>query len=217
MFFVINLADEVVGLARTNTPIANQRFIEAEADIDHSDLVNYLLLDGVVVRNPALVLLNAKAARVSGIKREAATLIQATDWKLAKVKEQELAGWATLRDVDAVLVEREAIRQSSNTAETALQALTDLMSVNSFTWQVNAVIAPPQRVTRAEFLARFTDAEVQGVIAAAQANAALGAWWERFKLVGYVSLADSDTIAGVNALGIAGLLTTARVDEVLAS
>ena len=52
----------------------------------------------------------------------AAARIEATDWKLARAREREAAGWATLAEVDAVLAEREAIRRSSNAAEAAVDA-----------------------------------------------------------------------------------------------
>ena len=47
-------------------------------------------------------LAQAKAARKTRIKAEAARLIEATDWKLSRAREREAAGWATLAEVDAV-------------------------------------------------------------------------------------------------------------------
>ncbi|RBJ69586.1 hypothetical protein C3L29_037230, partial [Pseudomonas sp. MWU12-2534b] len=88
--------------------------------------------DGVTVKqDKAAQLSQAKSGRKARVKAEAARLIEATAWKLERARERETAGWGTLAEVDAALAEREAIRRSSNAAEQALEALTDVASVQA--------------------------------------------------------------------------------------
>ncbi|VEB40178.1 Uncharacterised protein [Chromobacterium violaceum] len=132
-------------------------------------------------------------------------------------REREAAGWGTLAEVDAALAGREAIRRSSNAAEQAVDALTDAASVQAFTWTVDVAVAVPRRLTHKQFMARFTDAEMQGMLKAFGDNPALRPWWERFSLARDISLDDPATQAGVQALEAAGLIGKGRAGEVLAS
>jgi hypothetical protein len=187
-------------------------------DVPTDDMTSlYLSDDGVsVIQDITALLAQAKAARKTRIKAEAARLIEATDWKLARAREREAAGWATLAEVDAVLAEREAIRRSSNAAEAAVDALTDVGSVQTFTWSIDVAVAAPRRLTHKGFSDRFTDAEMQAILAAAETNAALKTWWEKFKLARDINLDDPATQGGVQALEIAGLIGEGRAAEVLA-
>jgi len=187
-------------------------------DVPTDDMTSlYLSDDGVsVIQDITALLAQAKAARKARIKAEAARLIEATDWKLARAREREAAGWATLAEVDAVLAEREAIRRSSNAAEAAVDALTDVGSVQTFTWSIDVAVAAPRRLTHKGFSDRFTDAEMQAILAAAETNAALKTWWEMFKLARDINLDDPATQGGVQALEIAGLIGEGRAAEVLA-
>ena len=187
-------------------------------DVPTDDMTSlYLSDDGVsVIQDITALLAQAKTARKARIKAEAARLIEATDWKLARAREREAAGWATLAEVDAVLAEREAIRRSSNAAESAVDALTDVGSVQTFTWSIDVAVAAPRRLTHKGFSDRFTDAEMQAILAAAETNAALKTWWEKFKLARDINLDDPATQGGVQALEIAGLIGEGRAAEVLA-
>ncbi|WP_157201655.1 hypothetical protein [Massilia sp. Root418] len=188
------------------------------ADLDLSEpACLFLASDGATVfRDTTALLRQSKAARQARIKAEAARLIEALDWKLGRAREREAAGWGTLAEVDAVLAEREAIRRSSDAAETALEALTDVASVQSFTWAVDVPVAPPRRLTRKQFTERFSSAELQAVLTAIDENGAMRAWWEKFCLADDINLDDPATLAGVQALEIAGLIGNGRAVEVLA-
>lgn len=177
----------------------------------------YLLEDGVtIVRDITLQLTEAKSGRKATVKAEAARLISASDWKLARAREREAAGWGDLAAVDAVLAEREAVRRSSDAAEAAIDALTDVASVRGFTWSVDVAVPVPRRLTPKAFSDRFTEAEMQALLAAAGSNVALMTWWEKFKLAQDINLDDPATQSGVQALEIAGLLSAGRAAEVLA-
>ena len=188
------------------------------ADLDLTDpSCLFLASDGVTVYHDTTALLTqSKAARQVRIKSEAARLIEALDWKLGRAREREAAGWGTLAEVDSVLAEREEIRRSSDAAEAALDALTDVASVQSFTWFVDVPVAAPRRLTRRQFTERFSSTELQAVLAAVGANGALRAWWEKFCLADDINLDDPATLAGAQALEIAGLIGSGRAAEVLA-
>lgn len=158
----------------------------------------------------------AIAARVSEIKAEARALIEATDWQLQRARERDAAGWATYAELDAVLAQRESIRQSSGLAEQAVAALATVAEVQAFTWGISVSVAAPRRLTHKQFMDRFTDIELQGVLDAVAANAQLRTWWTRFERAQNVVLDDPATQAGVNALEIAGLLAEGRAAAVLA-
>ena len=206
----------IVGIANDGAaPEKHQVFIDLPEDFNPDDVAEWAY-DGQGLTHDTVALLErAKAARKARIKAEAARLIEATDWKLARAREREAAGWAALAEVDAVLAEREAIRRSSSAAEADVDALTDVGSVQTFTWSIDVAVAAPRRLTHKGFSDRFTDAEMQAILAACQANAALNAWWEKFKLARDINLDDPATQGGVQALEIAGLIGEGRAAEVL--
>lgn len=169
--------------------------------------------DGATLtHDPARALARAKAARITAIKTEAATLIAATDWRLQRAREREAAGWATLADVDLVLAEREAVRRSSNAAEQAVAALSALAAIHDFSWSVDTAPPEPRRVTHTQMIDLFTDAELTEI----RSNALLANWWTRFTLADFVSLADPVTVGGIQALAALGVLAPGRAAQVLA-
>ena len=207
----------IVGIANDGVaPEKHQLLLDLPEDFNPDDVAEWAYDGQGLTRDSVALLERAQGARKARIKAEAARLIEATDWKLARAREREAAGWATLAEVDAVLAEREAIRRSSNAAEAAVDALTDVGSVQTFTWSIDVTVAAPRRLTHKGFSDRFTDAEMQAILAACQANAALNAWWEKFKLARDINLDDPATQGGVHALEIAGLIGEGRAAEVLA-
>lgn len=207
----------IVGIANDGVaPEKHQLLLDLPEDFNPDDVAEWAYDGQGLTRDTVALLERAKTARKARIKAEAARLIEATDWKLARAREREASGWATLAEVDAVLAEREAIRRSSNAAEAAVDALTDVGSVQTFTWSIDVAVAAPRRLTNKGFSDRFTDAEMQAILAAAETNAALKTWWEKFKLARDINLDDPATQGGVQALEIAGLIGEGRVAEVLA-
>lgn len=207
----------IVGIANDGVaPEKHQLLLDLPEDFNPDDVAEWAYDGQGLTRDSVALLERAQGARKARIKAEAARLIEATDWKLARAREREAAGWATLAEVDAVLAEREAIRRSSNAAEAAVDALTDVGSVQTFTWSIDVAVAAPRRLTHKGFSDRFTDAEMQAILAAAEANTALKTWWEKFKLARDINLDDPATQGGVQALEIAGLIGEGRAAEVLA-
>lgn len=207
----------IVGIANNGVTAAkHQVLVPLPEDFNPDDVAEWAYDGQGLTRDTVAFLDRAKAARKVRIKAESARLIEAIDWKLARAQEREAAGWATLAEVDVVLAERESIRRSSNAAEVALDALTDVVSVQSFTWSVDVQVPAPRRLTQTKFAERFTDAELQAILSAAAASAALNGWWKKFELADDINLDDPATRAGVQALEFAGVIGVGRAAEVLA-
>lgn len=218
MKLVIDLSSNAIAGGTTDDKYQvspTQCLIEAPENFDMS-LASEWEFDGVNVNhNPAVALNRVKAARKTKIKAEAEALIVATDWKLQRAKEREAAGWATLSDIDVVLAERESIRRSSSAAEAALDALTTVADVTAFAWSVGIDVRPPGRLTHKQFLERFTDTEITAILTARASSITLEKWWVRFEKSQTVVLEDPQTIAGVNALEISGLIAAGRAEAIL--
>lgn len=71
-------------------------------------------------------------------------------------------------------------------------------------------------VTRLEYMNRFTDSELAGLWTAAKTVVQIELWLEKFKLAEFINLDDPRTVAGLQALEGAGLLTEGRANEILA-
>lgn len=190
--------------------------IDPPEGFDMGDYAEWAFDGTSLTRDPAAALNRAKDTRRARIKTEAGQLIAASDWKLQRAKERESGGWATLGDVDKLLAARENIRRSSGAAEVALDALTDVASVQAFAWAIEQIVKPARRLTQVQFASRFTDTELQSILSAAAQNPALGAWWEKFKLAKDIDLEAHDTKAGVQALEFVGLLAAGRTEVVFA-
>lgn len=209
----------VVGFAHpTYVPPTGYQLAPFADGVTEADDMAAMVFDGQVVRvDAAAKLAHAKASRIAAIKAEAASYLDASSWKLERASEREQAGWVQVADVAAVLAERESVRRSSNSAEDAVLALTDLAAVQAYTWQPDAVaVAVPRLLTHEQFIKRFTEAEWQAMTEAARANAAMNAWMLRFSMATVINLDDLSTQAGVQALELAGLLAMGRAAQVLA-
>ncbi|AUH53739.1 hypothetical protein CXB49_21905 [Chromobacterium sp. ATCC 53434] len=207
----------IVGIANAGATVEkHQMLLDLPEDFQPADVAEWAYDGHSLVHDPAAFLKQAKVARKIRIKEEARRLIADTDWRLNRAREREAAGWGTLAEVDAELAEREAIRRSSNAAEQAVDALTDAASVQAYAWTVDVAVAAPRRMTHKQFMARFSDAEIQGMLKAFGDNPALRPWWERFSLARDISLDDAVTQSGVQALEAAGLIAKGRAAEVLA-
>ena len=76
----------------------------------------------------------AKNNRIVLIKSEAADRIAATDWRLERARERAALGEENQETEADVLAEREAIRQASNAAESAVMSLSSVEDVTAFSW-----------------------------------------------------------------------------------
>lgn len=71
-------------------------------------------------------------------------------------------------------------------------------------------------LTKLQFLNRFTNEELAAVYTAAKTNVLIEVFLDKLKLAQEISLDDPQTVGGLQSLVAAGLLSEARVQEVLA-
>lgn len=171
--------------------------------------------DGEIVADETVALARAKTARIAEIKRQAQANITALAWRIERAQERDRLGLPG-ETVEQVLIEREAIRRASNRCESEIEAAQDVAAVQAVQFAVTeADRAIPQRLTRLQFLSRFTDEEMQSIVAAADASPALKAALLKWQASEGIVLTDPATIAGVQALEIAGLIAPGRAEAIL--
>ena len=98
--------------------------------------------------------------------------------------------------------------QTDEDVLTTLKAEQDSLVIAS---QANAVKVH----TRLDFMNRFTMEELAGIYTAAKSEVLVEVFLDKLKLAEHVDLADPNTVAGVKALVVSGLLTEARAGEIL--
>lgn len=157
-----------------------------------------------------------QARRTNELRAQAQTQIEALQWRIERATEREQLGLPG-ETVKFVLVEREALRRASNRCAAEVQAADTLDAVRAVRFAVtDADRTTSNRITRLQFLSRFTDAEMQAVIAASDQSPALRSALLKWQTADGIVLTDAATVAGVEALEIAGLLAAGRSAEVLA-
>ena len=72
-----------------------------------------------------------------------------------------------------------------------------------------------RKKSKTEFLELFTDAEFMGILTAAKLSVEVEMFIKKMDAAEFIDLAYPDTIAGINGMAAAGLLTTERAKEVL--
>lgn len=87
-----------------------------------------------------------------------------------------------------------------------------------YTWNLEARMFEVKtftRLTKKEFLKKFTSTEYATIKAATQANAEVDYYWQLFIIAEEVVLNDPDTVQGIYALEMMGLLAPGRAQEIL--
>ena len=80
---------------------------------------------------------------------------------------------------------------------------------------IAATLTPATPLTKLAFMNRFTMAELAAIYTAAKTEVMVEVFLDKLKIAEEVNLADAQTIGGLQALAVSGLLTEARVQEVL--
>lgn len=75
--------------------------------------------------------------------------------------------------------------------------------------------APLVVITKTEFMNRFTTTELATILTASKTNAGLEVYVKKLDEADSVTINGPDTIAGVNALEAAGILSAGRAVEIL--
>ena len=167
-----------------------------------------------LAHDPVAAVNREKASRIAQIKRDAASQIDALAWRMERAQERELLGVAGEK-VSDVLREREAIRRANNRVEAEINAALDIQSVQAVAFAVTeADHANSARISRVEFLNRFTDAEMQAFIAASKQSPALEAYFLKLQNAEGVILNDPVTMAGVGALEARGIIGAGRAEVI---
>ena len=157
-----------------------------------------------------------QARSVEALREQARVQIEALAWRLERATERDRLGLPG-ETIEAVLAEREALRRASNRCETEVYAATNADAVRAVQLAVtDADRATPKRISHLQFLSRFSDEEMQAVIAASDNSPALRAAMLKWQSAGGILLDNPDIVAGVQALEIAGLIAPGRAAEVLA-
>lgn len=158
-----------------------------------------------------------KARRIREIKEAAKKQIEALAWRIERADERERLGLPG-ETVTEVLLEREAIRRASNRCEAEILAAQDKAAVQAVVFAVTeADRAIRKRLSRLEFLARFSDAEMRAILSAAETNAAIRSLVLRWQAAEGIVLTDPATVAAVGALEAAGLIAQGRSEQILSS
>lgn len=194
----------------------NETLLPAPADLSAENASEWILQGGQLVRDPVRQLNNARALRIGQIKGQASASIDALGWRLERAREQDAMAIPGERVAD-ILAAREAIRRASNRTEAAVLAAETLEEIAAITLEItDDDTVRPAAITREQFLARFTQEEIGAILTAAKANVALEAFVLRLTTASYISVCDAATQAGVQALEIAGLLSSGRAEQILA-
>ena len=73
------------------------------------------------------------------------------------------------------------------------------------------------QISKMQFLALFTDAELVSILATAKDNIALSLYIFKMQVTSYIDLSDDVTIQALNGLQTFGLLTSERVAQILSN
>jgi hypothetical protein len=91
----------------------------------------------------------------------------------------------------------------------------ELLSRYDWSSAQNTFILKDTKLTKRNFIKKFTVQEYANIKTAAGQNAVLDYYWQLFMLAEYVDLADPDTISGIHMLEQVGLLQQGRAEEIL--
>ena len=80
---------------------------------------------------------------------------------------------------------------------------------------IAATLTPATPLTKLAFMNRFTMEELAAIYTAAKTEVMVEVFLDKLKLAEHIDVTDPQTIAGLQALAASGLLTEARVQEVL--
>lgn len=75
--------------------------------------------------------------------------------------------------------------------------------------------SPIRRITKLSFRNRFTDAEKLAIYTAAESSAQIRVWLDDLAAAEFIDLDYPATVAGVQALEVAGLIGSGRAAEVV--
>ena len=127
------------------------------------------------------------------------------------------AGWTEVPEGASLLALRYGIVDGAvvdlHPTVTDEQLLESIALASTEQAAVQATVAPLSKLV---FMERFTLEEMASIYTAAKTTVVVEIFLDKMKLAEFIDITDANTIAGVNALVSAGLLTEARAAEILA-
>ncbi len=110
----------------------------------------------------------------------------------------------------------ERIRLSDGGTRTSLNELSEVeLTALGIEFVEGNYPQPATPLTHKQFMDRFTDAELAGIIAASKSSIELELWFKRFEMAQEIRIDDPQTIFGVTALEGFGLIAEGRANEIL--
>lgn len=158
-----------------------------------------------------------KQKNISDINLAVSNEINALAWRVERAQERDkiAAAGETVQDV---LLLRETIRRAGNRAVAAINTATTFDGVKAIKLTItDEDKAISTRITRLEFLQRFTDGEMQVIVTASEKTPSLKTELLKWQTSDGVVLSDPETQSGVKALEIAGLIAAGRAAVILAA
>ncbi len=216
MLIINTQTNQIIGATPDVNYTRANHILQAEPDgFDLSKAEEWVYNGTALIQDVAAALTRKKAEKITQIKSMVTEQIEALTWRIERAKERDALG-ASGETLNDVLTERESLRRAGNRIEAEINALSTIDEVNAVQFAVkpedSITIA---RVTRLQFLQRFTDDEMNGFVSAAKTNAALEAYLMKLQNAEGVLLTDPSTIVGVQALEMMQIIGAGRAQEIL--
>ncbi|MGD9663478.1 MAG: hypothetical protein AB7U63_19725 [Porticoccaceae bacterium] len=216
MLIINTQTNQIIGATPDVNYTRANHILQAEPDgFDLSKAEEWVYNGTALIQDVAAALTRKKAEKITQIKSMVTEQIEALTWRIERAKERDALG-ASGETLNDVLTERESLRRAGNRIEAEINALSTIDEVNAVQFAVkpeDSITAA--RVTRLQFLQRFTDDEMNGFVTAAKTNAALEAYLMKLQNAEGVLLTDPSTIVGVQALEMMQIIGAGRAQEIL--
>lgn len=201
----------IIGTTTADDP-NNYQLIDPPTDWDN-DLVGLVFEADTQTVNYSVDALRAKQTAM--VQADATTQINAMQWRIERAKERETLGIAG-ETVNQILLEKEAIRKASNRVENEINKASTITEIKNAVLAIKPEDMPiAARVSRLEFLRRFTDDEMNAFVTATKNNIALESYLMKLQNAEGIVLTDPATIMGVQALEMLGIIGTGRAAIIL--
>lgn len=216
MLIINTQTNQIIGATPDVNYTRANHILQAEPDgFDLSKAEEWVYNGTALIQDVAAALTRKKAEKITQIKSMVTEQIEALTWRIERAKERDALG-ASGETLNDVLTERESLRRAGNRIEAEINALSTIDEVNAVQFAVKPEDSiTVARVTRLQFLQRFTDDEMNGFVTAAKTNAALEAYLMKLQNAEGVLLTDPSTIVGVQALEMMQIIGAGRAQEIL--
>ena len=155
----------------------------------------------------------ARIVKIEEIKTTVRKLLSDLDWKVQRAQERDYLGLGS--DLSDVMIEKENIRRSGNEAEQYINTIGDISLVTGYTFAVQESLQTFRKLSRVEFLSRFTKDEMDRILDKAKINPTIESFILRLQAAEYINLDDPVTGIGIDMLIAYGLINSTRKSVIL--